>query len=86
MLKPLNGNVVLKKKKDKLETKGGIALITLLEKMYCKAEVVNIGEEDKNTTIKVGDTVVYKKYSGTIVDFNNEKYVLIDKREILAKE
>lgn len=34
--------------------------------------------------VKVGDKVIYSKYSGTEVELDNEKYVIVKQNDILA--
>jgi chaperonin GroES len=34
--------------------------------------------------VKAGDTVIYSKYSGTEVELDDEKYVIVKQSDILA--
>ena len=55
-----------------------------------QAEVVAVGPggvvDGKEITmqVKVGDKVIYSKYSGTEVELDNEKYVIVKQNDILA--
>ena len=55
-----------------------------------QAEVVAVGPggvvDGKEITmqVKVGDKVIYSKYSGTEVELDNEKYVVVKQNDILA--
>lgn len=39
----------------------------------------------KPLTIKPGDVVIYEKFAGTFVKLENENYMLIDEKDVLAK-
>jgi chaperonin GroES len=39
----------------------------------------------ENAEIKVGDKVIYKSYSGTEIEFEGKKYLIIPYNDILAK-
>ena len=34
--------------------------------------------------VSVGDTVIYSKYGGTEVKYNNEEYLVLSARDVLA--
>ena len=55
-----------------------------------QAEVIAVGPggviEGKEVTmqVKVGDKVIYSKYSGTEVEIEDDKYVIVKQNDILA--
>ena len=85
MLKPLHKNVILKKEKAEKETKtaSGIILTDNSKNKPSYATVVAIGPESE-AEIKVDDKVVYKEYSGTKVNLEEEEYIIIEDEDILA--
>ena len=85
MIKPLHDNVVLKKDKAAKETKtaSGIILTEKKQNTPSYARVVALGKKCK-TDIEVGDQVVYKEYSGTKVELDDEKYIIVEEEDILA--
>lgn len=84
MLKPLHGNVVLKKEKAEKEVKTASGIILNDTKnVPCYASVIAIGPDSK-ANIKEHDKVVYKEYSGTNVMLEDEEYIIIDAKDILA--
>lgn len=85
MLKPLHKNVILKKEKAEKESKtaSGIILNEKDKNVPSYAIVTAIGP-DSDTNIKVNDKVVFKEYSGTNVEFNDEEYIIIEDEDILA--
>ncbi|MBU2649564.1 MAG: co-chaperone GroES [Bacteroidetes bacterium] len=85
-LQPLNQNVILdisiNKKEEK--TAGGIIIPDTAKEKPVHAPVVAIGNIE-NVEIGVGDIVVYKKFSGTEIDFEGKKYLIIPYADLLAK-
>lgn len=90
MLKPLHDNVVLKKEKAEKKTASGIILTGDVKEQPSFATVLAVGEgqmiDGKRVapTVKVGDKVVFKKYSTTEFKFEEEEYLLIAEKDILA--
>jgi len=90
MLRPLHDNVVLKKEKVEKKTASGILLTGDVKDQPSFAEVIAIGEgaivDGKRVapSVKVGDKVVYKKYSTTEFKMDEEEYLIIAEKDILA--
>lgn len=91
MIKPIYNNVLLKKEKISKQTSSGI-IITSKEQDEEFAVVAAISDLDEvkvndkvyKMPLKVGDKVLYKKYSGTEVKDGEEEYVLIKAEDILG--
>ena len=49
-----------------------------------KAVAVGNGTKDNPMTVKVGDVVLYGKYSGTELKFNGVDYLIMSEKDILA--
>jgi chaperonin GroES len=90
MLKPLHDNVVLQKEKAEKKTKSGIILTGDQKEKPSFAKVIAVGDgrvEDgkkQPMNVKVGDKVVYKKYSTTDFKMDDEEYMIIAESDILA--
>ncbi|MDD4212234.1 MAG: co-chaperone GroES [Bacilli bacterium] len=90
MLKPLHDNVVLKLEKIEKKTPSGIILTGDVKEQPQFATVVAVGpgarvnNEVVLPSVKVNDKVVFKKYSTTEFKYNNEEYLLIAEKDILA--
>ena len=85
-LQPLNENVLLDITEENKEQKTATGIIipdTAKEKPQY-AKVVAIGNIE-NPGIAVGDTVFYKKFSGTEFDFESKKYLMVPYADLLAK-
>ncbi len=91
MIKPLYNNVLLKKVEAAKQTKSGI-IISQKEETEEYAQVVAISDVKEvkvndhvyQMPLKVGDKVMYKKYSGSDVKDGDENYILIKAEDILA--
>ncbi len=85
-LQPLNENVLLDLTEENKEQKTATGIIipdTAKEKPQY-AKVVAIGNIE-NPGIAVGETVFYKKFSGTEFDFESKKYLMVPYADLLAK-
>ena len=71
-------------------TKSGIILPGQAKEKPQQAEVIAVGPggvvDGKEITmqVKAGDKVIYSKYSGTDVEVDDEKYVIVKQSDILA--
>jgi len=90
-IKPTGKKIVAKKKEAEEKTAGGILLPEGAKEKSQQAEVLAIGpgeeKEDgklSGVKIKVGETILYPKYSGSEVKINGEEYLIIDEKEVLA--
>lgn len=89
-LRPLSDRVVLKQLEAEETTKGGIILTTQSKEKPQEAEVVAVGPgavvdgKVVPMTVKVGEKVVYSKYSGTEVKLDGEEYIIVKENDILA--
>jgi chaperonin GroES len=89
-LVPLGDRVVLKHLVAEETTKSGIVLPGQSKEKPQQAEVVAVGPGgmidgvEVKMEVKVGDQVIYSKYSGTEVEFDDEKYVIVKQSDILA--
>ncbi len=86
-LKPIEERVIVQfKQEEEKKTAGGIILPDTTEKEKPQmAEVVAIGGGEKVAKeIKEGDTIIFGKYAGTEIEYEGNKYLILDFKEILA--
>lgn len=85
-LRPLADRVLLKQDKAESKTASGIILPeTAQEKTQtAKVEAVGPGTEKDPITVKVGDRVMYDKYSGIQVKLEGEEYLIVKNSDIIA--
>ena len=89
-LVPLGDKVVLKQLVAEDKTKSGIILPGQAKEKPQQAEVIAVGPggmvDGKEVTmqVKVGDKVIYSKYTGTEVKLEDEEYVIVKQSDIVA--
>ena len=89
-LVPLGDRVVIKALVAEETTKSGIVLPGQAKEKPQQAEVIAVGPggivdgEEVKMQVKVGDTVIYSKYSGTEVTFEDEDFIIVSQSDILA--
>ncbi len=90
-LKPLEDRVVVEPKEAEDKTASGIILPDTAKEKPQEATVVAMGPgkaSDSGTivkmTVKVGDKVLYGKYSGTEVTVDGKEYLIMRESDILA--
>lgn len=81
MIKPLTDRVVAKKDQPLEKTKSGI-LLGEAKEAPAYAVVEAVGPDVKS--IKKGDKIIFKEYSTTEVELDDEKYLILKEEDILA--
>lgn len=90
MIKPLGDRVVLKAVEREEKTASGIVLPDTAKEKPQEGEVVAVGtgryEDGKRVEldVKVGDRVIFSKYAGTEVKYENVEYLILRENDILA--
>lgn len=90
-VRPLGDRVIIAALPQEEKTKGGIILPDTAKEKPQQGEVVAVGKgkltdsgELLEMTVKVGNKVLYGKYSGTEVKIDGESYLIVKESEILA--
>jgi len=85
-IQPLSDRVVIKAAEAETKTKSGIIIPDSAKEKPQKGEVVAVGpgKVDEPTTVKIGDTVLYGKYSGTEINIDGTDYLIMRESDILA--
>lgn len=90
-IKPLMDRIVIKVIEDTEQTSGGIFIPDSAKEKPQKGEVVAVGEGKMNDNgerepmdVKVGDTILYAKYSGTDVKVDGTEYKILSIKDALA--
>ena len=90
-VQPLGDRVLVKPMQAEEKTKGGIVLPDTAKEKPQQGEITAVGQgktfengEVKALEVKVGDRILYGKYSGTEVTVDGEEYLIIKEDDILA--
>jgi chaperonin GroES len=91
-LKPLDDRVVVQSLEAEEKTSGGILLPDTAKQKPQQGKVIAVGPGKLSDTgsrtavaVKVGDTVLFGKYSGSDVEVNGTEYKIMREGDILAK-
>jgi chaperonin GroES len=90
-LRPLQDRVIVKQSEAEERTKSGIVLPDTAKEKPTKGKVIAVGPgktDDKGRPmelgLRVGNTVYYGKYSGTDVEIDGDKYVILRENDVLG--
>jgi chaperonin GroES len=85
-IKPLADRVVVLPAPAEQKTKSGIIIPDTAKEKPQNGVVVATGpgKKDEPNTVKVGDNVLYGKYSGTEVTIDGQEYLIMRESDILA--
>ena len=90
-LKPMGDRVVVKPKGREETTKSGLVLPDTAGERPQQGEVISVGPgrqldsgQRVELDVKQGDTVLFAKYSGTEFKLDDEEYIVLNEKDILA--
>lgn len=90
-LRPLHDRVIVKREEEETKTAGGIVLPGSAAEKPSRGEVVAVGEGKvhdngarRELCVKVGDKVLFGKFSGNEVKVDGQDYIIMREDEIFA--
>ncbi|MGB5640079.1 MAG: co-chaperone GroES [Sedimenticolaceae bacterium] len=90
-IRPLHDRVVVRHKEEETTSPGGIVLPGSAAEKPVQGEVLAIGKgkilengDVRPLDVKVGDTVLFGKYSGTEVKINGEEVLVMREEDIVG--
>jgi len=85
-IKPLADRVVIEPQSAEEKTSSGIIIPDTAKEKPQKGKVVAVGTgtADEKMEVKVGDMVLFGKYSGTEISMDNKDYLIMRQSDILA--
>ena len=90
-IKPLEDRIVVRPSAAEQVTASGLVIPDTAQEKPQEAEVIAVGPgrvDDKGVRIpvdvSVGDMVIFSKYGGTELKYNNEEYLVLSARDVLA--
>ena len=86
MIKPLADRVLIQPKEAETKTASGLYIPDTAKEKTSEGKVLAVGpgKKDEPMEVKVGDEVIYGKYSGTEVTVDDVKYLIVKQSDILA--
>ncbi len=85
-IRPLADRVLILPAPAEEKTIGGIIIPDTAKEKPLQGEIIAVGQgtKDEEMTLKVGDTVLYGKYTGSEVEFEGVKYLMMRQSDVLA--
>lgn len=90
-IRPLQDRIVVKRLEGDNKTKGGIIIPDTAKEKPIEGKVVAVGNgkvlkdgKVRPLEVRVGDVVLFGKYSGTEIKLDGEEHVLIREDDVLA--
>ena len=85
-IKPLADRVLVEPLEAETKTASGIIIPDTAQEKPQKGNIVAVGPGTKENpvTVKVGDSVLYGKYSGTELKLDSKNYLIMRESDILA--
>lgn len=90
-LRPLHDRVIVKRVEEERTTPGGIVIPDNATEKPMRGEVLAVGNgkvlengEQRALDVKVGDTVLFGKYSGTEVKVDDDELLVMREDDIMA--
>ena len=85
-IQPLSDRVLVAPQEAETKTSSGIYIPDSANEKPQQGKIVAVGKgnKDHDMTVKVGDTVLYGKYSGSELKFEGIDYLIMREEDILA--
>ncbi len=90
-IRPLSDRIVIKVVEENEQTSGGIFIPDSAKEKPQKGEVIAVGPgkclddgKREEMDVKVGEVVLYAKYSGTDVKINDEMFKILSVKDVLG--
>jgi chaperonin GroES len=89
--RPLHDRVLIERVEEKESVKGGIVIPDTAKEKPQEGQVVAVGSGKKEKDgkvipldVKVGDRILFGKYSGTEIKIDNDDYLILREEEVLG--
>jgi chaperonin GroES len=88
---PLHDRVMVRRLEEKETAKGGIIIPDTAKEKPLEGEVMSVGagkiENGQRVPldVKVGDRILFGKYTGSDITIDDQEYLILREEEILAK-
>ena len=85
-IQPLADRVLIQPAEAEQRTASGIIIPDTAKEKPQRGTVLAVGKgtKDQEMTVKVGDNVLYGKYSGTEIEIDGTKYMIMKESDIYA--
>jgi chaperonin GroES len=90
-IKPLQDRIIVKRLEEEEKTKGGIIIPDAAKEKPQEGKVIAVGDgkvldngQKFALTVKVGDKILFGKYSGTEIKIDGEEHLILREDDVLG--
>ncbi len=90
-VKPLQDRILVKRLEEEEKTKGGIIIPDAAKEKPQEGKVIAVGDgktlengQKAPLTVKVGDKILFGKYSGTEIKIDGEEHLILREDDVLG--
>ncbi len=84
-LKPVDDRILVRPLKAEEKTQSGLILPETAKEKPQEGEVAAVGtDEEVQKLFQVGNRVVFSKFGGTEIKYENEEYLILSRADVLA--
>ncbi len=89
-IKPIGDRILIQALEEEVEKVGSLYVPDTAKEKPQQGKVVAVGDGMKDgdkvipMTVKVGDVVLYGKYSGSEIKFEDQEYLILSENDVLA--
>lgn len=90
-IRPLHDRILVKRKEEKEVKKGGIIIPDTAKEKPQEGKIIAVGKGKVNDDgkaiplqVKVGDRILFGKYSGSEIKLNGEEHLIMREEDILG--
>jgi chaperonin GroES len=90
-IKPLQDRIIIKRLEEEEKTKGGIIIPDAAKEKPQEGKVIAVGDgkvldngQKFALTVKVGDKILFGKYSGTEIKIDGEEHLIMREDDVLG--
>jgi chaperonin GroES len=84
MIRPLGARVLVRPLEEESRTSSGLFIPDTAKEKPQTGEVVAVGDEEDVIKVKVGQKVLFPKYTGTDINLNGADHIIMESDDILA--
>lgn len=89
-IKPIGDRILIEAVEEEIAKVGSLFVPDTAKEKPQQGKVIAVGEGRRDgdklipLTVKVGDTILYGKYSGTEIKYNDKEYLILSETDVLA--
>ncbi len=83
-LRPLADNIIVRRMPEETMTTGGLFIPEAAQEKPLWGEVLAVGNAVDPDDIQPGNTILFAKYSGSEINFEDEKLLIVQEEDVIG--